>query len=108
MGVIKVSASEDKKVETTVVEEKETKKSSKKSDEVKVEEPKKEMKELKVEAKANIKKEFVVGAKVLDKKKRQFTIDSFPEGELHDLSNIVLKNDNGILSVQFKGKLQLV
>ena len=88
--------SEDKKVETTVVEEKETKKSSKKSDEVKV------------EAKANIKKEFVVGAKVLDKKKRQFTIDSFPEGELHDLSNIVLKNDNGILSVQFKGKLQLV
>lgn len=96
MGVIKVSASEDKKVETTVVEEKETKKSSKKSDEVKV------------EAKANIKKEFVVGAKVLDKKKRQFTIHSFPEGELHDLSNIVLKNDNGILSVQFKGKLQLV
>ena len=91
-----MSVSEDKKVETTVVEEKETKKSSKKSDEVKV------------EAKANIKKEFVVGAKVLDKKKRQFTIHSFPEGELHDLSNIVLKNDNGVLSIQVKGKLQLV
>lgn len=100
--------SEEKKVDA-VVEEKEVKKSAKKSEEVKaevkVEEPKKEVKEVKA---TNVKKEFVVGAKVVDKKKRQFTIHSFPEGELHDLSNIVLKNADDVLSIQVKGKLQLV
>jgi len=99
--------SEEKKVDV-VVEEKEVKKSAKKSEEVKaekVEEPKKEVKEVKA---TNVKKEFVVGAKVVDKKKRQFTIHSFPEGELHDLSNIVLKNADDVLSIQVKGKLQLV
>jgi len=100
--------SEEKKADA-VVEEKEVKKSAKKSEEVKAEvkvaEPKKEVKEVKV---TNVKKEFVVGAKVVDKKKRQFTIHSFPEGELHDLSNIVLKNADDVLSIQVKGKLQLV
>ena len=99
--------SEDKKVETTlVVEEKETKK-SKKSEElvkadVKVEEPKKEPKAV------SIKKEFVEGAKVVDKSKKEFEIVSLPTGELHDYSKIILKDKSNNLSVQLKGKLQLV
>lgn len=105
-----MSASEDKKVETTVVEEKETKKVAKKSEEVvvkseiKVEEPKEPKK-----AKNDIdKKQFVVGAKVIDKSKDEFEIVSLPVGELFNHSKIVLKDKSGNLNVQLKGKLQLV
>lgn len=102
-----MSASEDKKVETTVVEEKETKKVVKKSEEVvvkseiKVEEPKKEKNDIG-------KKQFIVGAKVIDKSKDEFEIVSLPVGELCNHSKIVLKDKSGNLNVQLKGKLQLV
>jgi len=80
-----------------VVKEKEVKK----EEVVKAEEPKKEVK-------AVAAKEFIVGASVVDKRKNQFVVEQLPVGELHDHSKIVIKSVDGVLSVQLKGKLQLV
>lgn len=87
-----------------VVKEKEVKKEvkeTKKEEVAKVEEPKKEVKTVAT-------KQFIVGASVIDKRKNQFVVEQLPEGELQDHSKIVIKSANGVLSVQLKGKLQLV